>query len=439
MPLDIPLKITQKIFQKILKMKKYYPEGASRIDYILCRQYNLDRQAKQVVYLHQFPLLPVSGTFHIPMMTSIRKQWYHSKESRPQQWSFQSRKCLAQHWRGNTPLWQESSREITQCFEHLHQTPACSAEEMHKQINEVIPPLSSSQAPSLPFGSVGLFQQFCECTKQIRCHSSIVISCGHVFKLWHLSTTRHRLQKQMAKHSRMARKAKIQDILMKAQHAAESKDQYELYQRIRQLAPKQVSKRIQLRDGTGNLLSPAASAELIAAWWKEVYQGPELQCDTSAPQWPFTLADFKREFAMFKANKALDNRFAPAVVWKAHAQEAAQMTTSNVLSWLHEGALPEVWSSGTLIFIPKAGKPMDIPSSLRPIALLEPTSKACMGALCHRLQKEALKQHWSGSRNLRTFVIVDVLKQYAEYNHIASRSGTLSSITNMEYINEHMD
>ncbi len=145
-----------------------------------------------------------------------------------------------------------------------------------------------------------------------------------------------------------------------------------------------------LNPKTSMILSPEASAALIAEWWQEVYQGPELQCDTSAPHWPFTTADFKRAFAMFKANKALDNRFAPAVVWKAHAQAAAQMTTTNVLSWLHGGELPEVWSSGTFIFIPKAGKPMDLPSSLRPIALLEPTSKACVGALCHRLQKEAL-------------------------------------------------
>ena len=368
----------------------HYPEGASRIDYILCRHFNMDTQAKQVVYIHQFPLLPVSGNFHVPLMTSVRKQWFHSKESRPQQWSFQSRKCLTQHWQGNTPLWQESTQKITHCFDQLHLEPACSAEEMHEQINEIIPPLPTTQAPSLSYGSPGLFKQFCECSKRIKCYTSFAVSCRDIFTLWHLSTVRHRLQKQMAKQSRLARKSKIQDILMKAQHAAESKDQYELYQRIRQLAPKQVSKRIQLRDDAGNLLSPEDSAALIAEWWQDVYQGPELQRDTSAPPWPFTSMDFKRSFAMFKANKALDNRFAPAVVWKAHAKAAAHMTTTNVLSWLQEGELPEVWSSGTLGFIPKAGKPMNSPSSLRPIALLEPTSKACMGALCHRLQKESL-------------------------------------------------
>ena len=368
----------------------HYPEGASRIDYILCRHYNMDLQAKQVVYIHQFPLLPVSGNFHIPLMTSARKHWYHSKESRPQQWSFQSRKCLTQHWQGNTSMWQESTQKISQCFDQLQHTPACSAEEMHDQINEIIPPLPTTQAPSSSFGSAGLFKQFCDCSKQIKCFSSVAINCREIFKLWHLSTLRRRLQKQMAKHSRMARKSKIQDILMKAQHAAESRDQYELYQRIRQLAPKQVSKRIQMRDDAGNLLSPEASATFIAEWWQEVYQGPALQCDTSAPSWPFTSRDFKRAFAMFKANKALDNRFAPTVVWKAHATAAAEMTTSNVLSWLQAGDLPAVWSYGTLVFIPKAGKPMNIPSSLRPIALLEPTSKACMGALCHRLQRESL-------------------------------------------------
>ena len=47
--------------------------------------------------------------------------------------------------------------------------------------------------------------------------------------------------------------------------------------------------------------------------------------------------------------------------------------------------LPACWSDGTLTFLCKPGKSGRTPAELRPIALLEPTGKAVMGLLAHRL------------------------------------------------------
>ena len=74
----------------------------SRIDYICCRQHMADATSKQVVYLHDFPLLCTEGSFHVPLMTSILKVWHHSTSSRPMGWTRTQRLDLCHQWQHPT-------------------------------------------------------------------------------------------------------------------------------------------------------------------------------------------------------------------------------------------------------------------------------------------------------------------------------------------------
>lgn len=367
-----------------------FPEGMSRIDYIFSRQTHLDHHARQIAYLHNFPLLPHTGSFHLPLLTTVRKQWQHYAQKGSHKWTYARRMGMADHWKWNTEYWQQCSEHITHCFQRKIQSPVDSSKQLHDDINMTIKPTSTQQAPGVPFGSVSLFADFCQCTSQIRKTALVNLGSHQLFRLWKLVTTRRRLQKLMTKHSREARKNRLRDIMQKAQDAANAKDQYELYQCIRKLAPKQIYKRIQLRNAAGEILSPTESAEFIADWWQQVYLGPELDFDTNITSWPFTISDVHKTFASFDARKALDHHYAPSVIWKTHPKLASQMLTRHAEHWVQQGALPDDWSSASIVFIPKVGKPMNDPSSLRPIALLEPLSKSVMGTLCHYLQRETL-------------------------------------------------
>ena len=48
----------------------------SRIDYICTRRSHADSMAKDVKLLRDFTLVPLTGAFHVPLMTTIRKEWY---------------------------------------------------------------------------------------------------------------------------------------------------------------------------------------------------------------------------------------------------------------------------------------------------------------------------------------------------------------------------
>ena len=367
-----------------------YQEGNSRIDYVFCRKYHVETAAKQVHYLTDFPLLPTNGPYHIPILTNLKKQWYHHVEWQSQNWTYANRQVLNQHWKLKTDEWQQKADRLQTCFDTLRQHPCQTAQEMHECINTAIPPtLSTSPSPHM-FGSPGLFKQFCENTKLIKQFETCCnLTLFKIFRFWTLMTRRYIIKRTMAKHSKTARKLKVREVLQQARRAADAKDQFELYRHIRVLAPKQINKRLQLRDDAGNLLSPSESADLIAEWWQQAYAGQDIESSTHAPSWIFTTEELHRSFATFEVNKAVDMKYAPSVVWRSCARPAAEMLQSQVHLWLQHQTLPSEWSAGTIVFIPKAGKPLTHPEFLRPIALIEPTSKAVLGCLSRHLLREA--------------------------------------------------
>ena len=61
----------------------------SRIDYIICRREHGDTLAKDVQLLHDFSLLPLTGAHHVPLLTTLRKDWYPSVGSTTMGWTRQ--------------------------------------------------------------------------------------------------------------------------------------------------------------------------------------------------------------------------------------------------------------------------------------------------------------------------------------------------------------
>ena len=187
---------------------------------------------------------------------------------------------------------------------------------------------------------------------------------------------RQKLRLKMKQFSKSTRKQRIQNIMQAAQMAAQSKDQYELYQHIRKLAPKSTQTRIMLRDDNGQLCNPSQAADLLAQWIQDVYAGP--RTTSTALVWPFEARELKSVFQTFAANKALAPMYLPSVIWKHFATELSQVMHQQATAWADSHSAPPVeWGQGTLV----PNKPAGCPQNLRPIALLEPWGKCCMGRL----------------------------------------------------------
>ncbi len=98
------------------------------------------------------------------------------------------------------------------------------------------------------------------------------------------------------------------------------------------------------RDSSGRMLSPAESADYIAEWWSKEYAGRQITTSTHAPHWGCLTPLI---YTSFEVNRAVDMKYAPAVVWHSCARSAAEMIQSQIHHWLLRQELPQEWSTGT--------------------------------------------------------------------------------------------
>ena len=240
------------------------------------------------------------------------------------------------------------------------------------------------------------------------------------FDIWKLALHHDRLKKQMRVNSKQKRKEKIRKIMHYAQCAAQAKDQYMFFQHIRQLAPKQPCKRIMLRGDHGALLSPTDSAECIAEWIHQLYDGVGPPTKQGVESWPFSTDELYDAFRSFPSTKALSPEYIPALLWKTHASQAANSLQTLANSSYQHYDLPEQWGSGTLIFLAKPGKPSHVMANLCTIPLLEPTGKAIFGALSRAIIAACWHQLCSGPQYAYYYNVAALLL-FTGYPYISNR------------------
>ena len=185
-----------------------------------------------------------------------------------------------------------------------------------------------------------------------------------------------------------ARKRRLHRVYQVADQAERAKDHFTLFQAIRELAPKQCFRRIQLRSPLGEVLTPTQEADWMQQWFSELYQDQSSQLEAQHFQWPFTINELEAGLQNLPMLKALSPEYAPAPFWRHASRLIAQYLDGFLQSSCLSSNTPQSWSAGTLCFLPKQPKRTQTPGSLRPIALLEPSGKAVMGILAAHLMNE---------------------------------------------------
>ena len=364
----------------------------SRIDYIFYKRHLVDASAKQVHYLHDFPLLGVSGAQHVPLLCDILKVWTPNPQEQDHSWSRAQRKSLFLHWRAQDPHAQQLEQTLTA---QLHQLPTeldSRLQQVHTCLNQYSGMNYSVKKPKPIFEhDLSPFQSFQWHTAQLRdLIQGSRYNLHTIFKAWHHVYRRQHARRSMNATSKEARKRRLLSIYEAANRAEIARDSFQFYQCIRELSPKLPFRRIQLRSTTGDLLGPAAAADALQSWFETLYQASDQLPSPTPCQWPFTSDELHHGLFQLPAMKALDPAYAPAPFWK--------MTSATIAPFLHEhfvhccerGDLPSCWRHGTLTFLPKPGSKGQKASELRPITLLEPTGKIILGVYSqHLLQQVA--------------------------------------------------
>lgn len=357
----------------------------SRIDYICCRQHMADSTSRQVIYLHDFPLLNTEHSFHVPMMTSILKVWHHNTTTKPTGWTRSQRLELCHRWQHPDSDVRQLQQTVLQTIEAIPDN-GNTLDMLHETLNSFRLPMRHNKDRLFDHLDVTPFQIFQAHTKRLRELQTATMQ--NIFQAWYHVQQRCKARRLMKQSSKTARKRKLQKVYDAARQAEQASDPFRMWQAIRSIAPKQTFRRIHLRSDTGALLDPDQAADQLQLWFAQLYHSDIPLDSVGNLDWPFTCGEFEYGLSKLPLAKALDPRFAPAPFWRcATAQTAALLDSFCKMSCSHN-ALPEVWSQGFICFLPKAAGRNHHPRDLRPIALLEPSGKTVMGMISLHLHDQ---------------------------------------------------
>ena len=358
----------------------------SRIDFQCVQLHMADTQARDVHYLHDFPLLSLSGAEHVPLLCSIRKVWFPDQQAPTTGWTRSQRKELYIHWKDQDSYAQTLHTKLLQTLHAIPEDTADRLDAVHNCMNQVDGPTFSKTKATLeqrfdlsPFKA---FQHHTTCLRALHGASSTL---RNLFQAWFHHHHRSQARRQMNVATKAAHKRKLQLIYDVANQAEQARDHFGFYQAIRDLAPKQQYQRIQLRSKTGALLDPGASADLLQQWYAHLYDAQDASLSSEGFEWPFSADELSMSLQQLPAFKALASSYAPAPMWKMVAPSISEFLHPYMLECGSFGTLPKCWSHGELTFLPKPGKKGCSPAELRPIALLEPTGKCALGLFASHL------------------------------------------------------
>ena len=359
----------------------------SRIDYIFIKRAMVDHSARDVHYLHNFPLLSLTGAQHVPLMCNVLKAWTPPSSVQTPGWSRSQRKELYLRWTRQETFAIDLQTQVASCIEQLPHHDCDRLHEVHRSLNQFDSSCFKTSKPSplykhdvTPFQD---FQHHTRCLRRQTIHERIELS--HLFEAWFHVSRRQAARRRMNATAKTARKLRVAHLFEQAANAERAHDSFQFFQVIRELAPKQPYLRIQLRSSAGDLLGPAAAADALCDWYRELYSATDANFQVQQFSWPFTVNDMCTGFQSLPLFKALSPDCAPAPIWHAAASSAAEYLQPYLESCSSHGNLPTCWSGGVLTFLNKPGKSGRTPAELRPIALLEPSGKMVMGLLASSL------------------------------------------------------
>ena len=208
-----------------------------------------------------------------------------------------------------------------------------------------------------------------------------VVTLKSILQVWQAQARFHASHRDMRKTGRRLRKAWRLNKLQEAEDASKTGRMHDLYAVVRQLAPKQVRRRVRLRGEDGALLDHHGEMHLLKDHCCTLFSSAE----ADGQAYDLTgLARHVTEEALLANMKRLPLRkvapsgHVPAVAWKMTGKLGCQAIEALVQQLTSE--VPKPWKDAWLAFIPKVATPK-APRDLRPIGLQDIDGKCVLGAV----------------------------------------------------------
>ncbi|OLQ05950.1 RNA-directed DNA polymerase from mobile element jockey [Symbiodinium microadriaticum] len=373
----------------------YSPQGHTQIDYIITRQRTAHLQAKSAHPDHAFPVGGGRLSGHYPIRAQLPLQTFRSSPSQDgpavptiDLTALQTAVCQA------SPEAQAMQASVAQRLQQVDVTNLAST---HKHVNRIlleaaaaafprqpVPDNRVSAQPAFRISASSVWQLYHDFKKPRAC------TPWAIFTKWKLAAAFARASKALRKQSHRLKKQFYESQVDLAEQAALRSDQRSLFLIIKRLSPKSRNIACRLRGDDGRLLNGPEQLQHIVAYGNKTFAAK----DDDPPSTPLLAAptisaqDLTAEFGKLGLSKAVPRHIAPAAVWKLCSHELGVVLSQALTHHLQPGNLGELdedWKSSYVVWIPKPGKPQLDVSSLRPIGLSSPASKALAGSLRHHL------------------------------------------------------
>ena len=213
-----------------------------------------------------------------------------------------------------------------------------------------------------------------------------VCTASEIFAKWRLAVQFARASRLLKQQSRHLKRQFYEAQVMQAEQAAQRGDQRSLHLMVRRLSPKQRNLACRLRGEDGHLLSGQEEMQHILAYSSKTFSAKldDYPCLPLTQALVVTAQDITTELRKLGLSKAVPRHIAPSAIWKFCSAELGEVLSQAICAHLQPGSpahLDEDWKNCFIVWIPKPGKPTADVSSLRPIGLSSPASKALAGSL----------------------------------------------------------
>ena len=203
-------------------------------------------------------------------------------------------------------------------------------------------------------------------------------SLRDLLRLWKLSITLKRAQRELLARSRKAKRQRIHELLEEAAQAPAGLTP--VFRLLRTIAPAAPKRKLQLRTQQGIPLGTVEAMQLIKEYYHQLFNQLPSAEQRIPPQTPIqiSLKKFTMELSALPARKALPSTEMPALLWKHGARVLAEKLLPQLNAWLSDMTQPPPsdWNISEICLIPKPNKPLIGPEALRPISLLHPVAKS---------------------------------------------------------------
>ena len=203
----------------------------------------------------------------------------------------------------------------------------------------------------------------------------------------------------LKQHTKALKKQKLLSSACALQHAAKVGDQKMMWKAAKQLAPWKPKDRANIRGKDGDILKPQDQLkELLEHSITKFCNGdPYHSTHHLARTFGLTEEELQLQLCKVPTGKALPSHLAPAVVWKACAEEVSTILAPAIRRAWGAGSsapVPQDWQDTFLVWLRKPNKDPHRPQGLRPIGLAHPVAKTLCRILRERIQpilSEALR------------------------------------------------